>query len=243
MKEVSVHMLRAEQIIAPCGPNFIRALSLSTSLHLREKDHLTYEKYWDGVHVPNPQHLYFTTDEEIKGGDWFLSDERNNIHENNATPVWVLLQCTSVENGWIKTKTKGIGYNSTWTRRICSTSNPELWTKKPIEDAAGHFENKPLPKVPQSFIGEYIDSQGSIKKVMLEEIDEATGSGYKDYKMVLRLNSHGEVIIHHPKEKTYSRGEMLHACKNAFNRIIDLPHDTMFFPEWEREWFDKHYPK
>lgn len=151
--------------------------------------------YWNGE--LNLQHLYLITDEEIKEGNWFLSDERNNIHENNGTPIWVLLQCTSVENGWINTKTKGIGYNPSWTRKIVASTDPRLWE---YEGHKGAIYTLKIAKIPQSFIEQYIDSQGTIKKVMLEEEydnDNCT-SVSKDYNKIkkLKLNSSGEVIIH-----------------------------------------------
>jgi len=67
LKKAKVVMLPTnEKVFGSEIPYFIRHLSLYKRQHPSGGQDLSYEKYMDGMVVPNPQHLYILSSEEIK---------------------------------------------------------------------------------------------------------------------------------------------------------------------------------
>lgn len=107
-------------------------------------------------HKFQAQHLYFLSDEEIKEGDWFLTDDRLNIYENNGIPIWELHKCTSITNKWIKADNDdSIGYNPNWSKKINASTDKSLNLPEPS------------PSFIQKFIEEW-NKGNKITEVMVE---------------------------------------------------------------------------
>lgn len=70
-------------------------------------------------------HLYFTNDEEIKEGDWFLDDQRVHTSDNNGKPDYMVSKCIEIKNGWIISK-EGVGCNPGWSKKIVASTDESL---------------------------------------------------------------------------------------------------------------------
>lgn len=159
-----------------------------------------------------PQVLYFATKEEIKQGDWFISDDRNHVSE---TPIYRVEQCIKIENDWIYGSIDGMGqgHNPDWSLKIVAATDKELYTKNPIDGAEGHFNNKPIALIPKHFVEEYIttfNSREIIEEVELEyEVVHSPSLIGTLKSTVLKLNGN-EVIISEPHTEmiTLSRARL-----------------------------------
>lgn len=132
-----------------------------------------------------PQHLYITSDEKIKEGDWYYEKEHKRT-----------LQC--------KTDTQSEIINS-WEdcRKIIGTTDNNLFSE---EDIIPHTS---LPMIPQSFISEYCD-KGGIETVMVEYKLMSITKGHHNFihEYELKLSSDNTIIIHPLEEKMYSKEEV-----------------------------------
>lgn len=118
---------------------------------------LIYEEVACGRNDSDHQHLYIISDEEIKAGDWFLTDDRDWITDNNGNPIWLLKKCAKVEKGWIFAKGEpDTGLNPDWSKKIIATTDSYLGLARPSDD----------------FIRKYCESNGAIKDVLVEYIIE-----------------------------------------------------------------------
>lgn len=194
-----------------------------------------------------PQHLYFTTDEEIKEGDWYIGGGKVN-------------------------KANGKYGTLLTDRKIVATTNPELWDIKYKfqSEGANSFSHllpdNGIPKIDTPFIEAYIKAYNegnSIKEVLLEgdyqtairkdgcPFTKQPENGaymahdehgweilYKEYAVrfenfKLKLKSNGSVIIHPVKERIYTREEFRAAVRQAWIY-------SSGFVKFE-EWFNKNY--
>jgi hypothetical protein len=96
--------------------------------------------------IYQPQHLYITTDEDIKEGDWIYETDLNTINQagKNYKPN---------DND----------------RKIIATTDPKIYFNDIGEGVIESYGK--LPQIPQSFIEEYCKA-GGIDRVMVECIDE-----------------------------------------------------------------------
>lgn len=202
------------------------------------------------------QHLYFTSDEEIKEGDWFLN---LSLMDEFQTPY----KCETRQDALHINKDKSV-----W-RKIVATTNPELWNKCPSCGGLNdHFEHCPriskgipennIAKIDIPFIEAYIRAYNDgkpITEVMLEfdEADErCVGSacyclGVKDksncgnYRLIrkagLKLKHNGSVIVRPVKERMYTRDELKKACSEAMDYADNYRTGGVQFDTW----FDKKY--
>jgi hypothetical protein len=197
------------------------------------------------VHTPifdptyKPQHLYFTTMDEITPSDkgvWFVIGDS----EGGTDTIFGIDQYNGGEipHGYAK---------------IVATTNKELWYSNERTDRGkfeklsfeegmdkANFKATSVGRIPTDFIEAYVREQGRIKEVLLEYIEEEFNDPTGKYAE-LKLRPNGTVIIHPVKERMLSRDEVEGLCHAAFNRIITLPHDTIYWEEWKREILDKYY--
>jgi hypothetical protein len=161
------------------------------------------------------QHLYITTDEEIKEGDWFI----NTGSGGHPTPK--VYQANSENSKAFK---EFGPYPE--IRKIIASTDPKLNSNQ-IEP---YDTSKPygieFPQIPQSFIEEYC-KVGGIDEVLVEyeilgyksenihigvkgtDIDVELPNTAQDKTQVrLKLNPDNTIIIHPVKEKMYSRDEI-----------------------------------
>ena len=149
-------------------------------------------------------HLYFTTDEEIKEGDWIFEMDLNTINQAG--------------------KDYNFGFGIKHDRKIIATTDPKL---KVITGMAGSGTGEPLPQIPQSFIEEYCKA-GGIDEVLVEyEVTSKTrphpfqeGSAIIDEFLNLKLNPDSTIIIHPVEEKMYTLKQIKH--------MFDIGRDSAF---------------
>ena len=128
------------------------------------------------------QHLYITSDDEIKEGDWYLTDSNN------------VFNC---EHGEAEIDScKANNY-----RKIIATTDPKLHTNEIFEEDM-HMYKKTIPQVQQSFLKEYVTNPNGEWEVEYELF--SVHIGYK-----LKLNQDNIVNITSVKKKVYSKEELI----------------------------------
>lgn len=201
-KKAKVYMLPTEQksLLVTCDCPVHKGQLVFDKQMLQEKT----------VHY-NPQHLYFTSDEEIKKGDWCIGEDEGGVNVH---------QCKIVHN------CKAIG-----CKKIIATTNPELWATKDVlsivqrKGLTNHYPiEKPtgIGRIGDDFVEAYIKAYNEghpITEVMLEyeeEVNERLSEhplsckfGEVVYKQTLKLRSNGTVIIFPVVEKMYSKQEII----------------------------------
>lgn len=177
-----------------------------------------------------PQHLYFTSDKEIKEGEWAITTRGE------------LFKATKENNNSI--------YGD---KKIVATTNPELW-RDGLQDVgkAGYSVDDfvpTIPKIPLSFVKEYVEKQGNIKEVSLEYYRYQEHN--MPYRDSLKLDSQGCVIISPIEEKIYTRLELFNAVHSVFYEFnteqfneIKMKNDYgIYMGQAISNWFNKKYPK
>jgi hypothetical protein len=111
----------------------------------------------------NPQHLYITTDEEIKEGDWYLATIFGHGTEEVKPLQWSV-------------GTKPCG-EQPMGRKIIASTDPKLF-KDGDAGIIDHAFKEGMLNIPQSFIEEYCKS-GGIDEVLVEmECPQCQDWGY-----------------------------------------------------------------
>lgn len=154
------------------------------------------------------QHIHFTSDEEIKEGDWAYSMTGNLVYQfaldNNKDPYTKKVIATTDKS----LKIKGLKEN-------CKClSNPISPTAKCESCLIGIS----LPQIPESFIKHFVEKNGKIDEVELEYENKcknewrlrctAQYERTSDCCLKLKTTESNEVIISLPEEKMYSLNEM-----------------------------------
>ena len=153
---------------------------------LKKNDKLLYFSEGNRLGDYINQYLYVLSDEEIKEGDWFIANQ--GVHKcirvnENTTCRYITLNNNGEE----------IGHFKTWKTKIIATTNYELSVGirsgvKEIDDAipdlVWHTE---LPKMPQSFIQEFVKNQGNGYDEILIEVVMRTFITMK--KLIIILTS------------------------------------------------------
>lgn len=155
------------------------------------------EKVYLGV-KSSYQHLYFVSDSEIKEGDWIIDFmiTRNEIkqyqgynREGNAKKIEATTD-NSLTSDYFPEEIKYVGI--------------------PPKKSKVQFPNyNKLPQIPQSFIEEYVKSNGTIKEVEVEIFKDFCKCGYGENFKQITTNSNNEVIVFSKSTKMYSREEVL----------------------------------
>ena len=163
-------------------------------------------------HISQYQHLYITTDEEIKEGDWVIQQFEGQDADVCQITYGEYEIAPDIQRKIIATTDPNIskiGYQS-----------GKLYGVPDIEGTK--FEDTRLPVMPQSFIEEYCKA-GGIDEVLVEYIDvmpqlngtRTDGKIIDEISLepslntlsVPKLNSDNTIIIHPVEEKMYSRSE------------------------------------
>jgi succinate dehydrogenase flavin-adding protein (antitoxin of CptAB toxin-antitoxin module) len=134
------------------------------------------------------KHLYITTDDEIKEGDWYLDNQTNTIYK-----------CDSYKESLSTDEFDEF-------QKIIATTDPKLHSTRlkdcPINPEDNMVSVRGLSKPPNSFIEEYCKVGG------IDEVDVEYGlfhdGNFKDddethaFKAIRKpkVNSHNEIIIH-----------------------------------------------
>lgn len=203
-KEAKVHMLPTEDKTA---------IRYNSSLKIISKDISDYGV--DNNDYISCQHLYVTTDEEIKVNQRCLNDSTGVVFTAEESELII--------------------YNSrSHIHKIIATTAPKL--AKLIagggEGNAGVW--KMLPQIQQSFIEEYC-KQGGIDKVLVEYMN-----GYINNRPVsngvLKTDSNNCIIIHPVEEEMYSREELIQELSDYLLEYRDYPwKEGLTLKQWIKE--------
>jgi hypothetical protein len=209
--------------------------------------------------LAHPQHLYFTSDEEIKEPCWAINKNGDTLyHITDVTlPHW-----DEITKHWNK---------------VVATTNPELWYTRELT-SKGEFEqgllykaNSPYPRyedalgmkwfkpsgiahIGDDFVEAYIKAYNEgkpITEVNLEYIYQCDNGHFMSYQgactyphchssneLKINLRSNGTVIISPVVKKTYDRDEVTTCIDEYLRHFITTNELTPI-----DEWFDKHYPQ
>lgn len=156
------------------------------------------------------QHLYSTTDEEIREGDWYI-DDTNAIRQS----------ITSDREYW----SKRLDY-----KKIVATTDRSLKSKGKETgfdigddgEEVNYFETKYLPGIPQAFIEKYCQV-GGIDEVLIEYEDfydedkainlEPSNYTSDEYHRLtlstkIKVDSNNVITIHSSKPKVYTASDV-----------------------------------
>lgn len=197
------------------------------------------------------QHLYFTSDEEIKEGDW-------------CTDGIGICQIEYIKVGSYKIKDLNEIKPIAWLKgllKIIATTNPELWFKKADISCTfgsniveGEIIVPYLPKIGLDFVEVYVREQAKITEVTLEYEEYPNSNHNKlkefsrsnpEYLLKPKLRYNGEVIIHQVKEKTYTKKELLAELKAYesanlnYPKLIKYVNANACLPYSAEKWFNE----
>jgi len=154
------------------------------------------------LHSATPQHLYILSDEEIKVGDWHVSDNH------------VVLQANKLLMGLVYAEGDH-GRQTRHCKKIIATTDAELHYNKIVEEDM-HMYKESLPQIPQHIIEAYVKKPFDEVEV---EYERQTNKG--EWKDVLlpsewgdsnptrpKLNKDGTLAVSLVEEKMYSREEV-----------------------------------
>jgi hypothetical protein len=144
------------------------------------------------------QHLYITSNEVIKEGNWILSDERDNIFQNEGKPIWKLEQVEKITNEWLFVFGRPHeGLNPDWCKKVIATTDSSLNEKiEMLGTGSTYIFN--LPNISISFINQFTESynQGNMITKVLAEVEYLQTMDEKaEYFIQLNLNLHNEISI------------------------------------------------
>jgi hypothetical protein len=161
-----------------------------------------------------PQHLYLTSDDEIKGGKevYYIDKFTNKVTSSGGA------EYGEKQNVIIATTDKSLNTLIAGG----GEGNAGMW--------------KLFPQIPESFIKYYVEKQGKVGDVEVEIFNPAGG-------MIgaLKLTENNEIIIDIPavEEKMYSRDDMFPYIFKAMSDCMDEfhPHDDLepFVTKWIKE--------
>lgn len=186
------------------------------------------------------QHLYITSDEEIKEGDWCyhpeISQEYTIINKGVQTkglhPAKGVIQWKDTTNEWYKKARKIIATDA-------SLRVPTITTWNDGEQSINKF---PLPQIPQQFIQYYIEeyNKGNIITEVEVEYVQVPNSVFIQVLeapyIQLKVNSDNTINIK-PIKDSWTREEHVADLYKAYKYGIQqgLNPTTIPFDEWIKE--------
>ncbi len=198
LKRVQVHMLPTEDKSQIWGWRLGLAFMKNPSKPVKGAEGLPY-------------HLYFTTDEEIKEGDWYLDVLKTGfptVHKcGNSLPFTA--------------------------PKIIATTDPKLLPRKEYEGLDETAQNqyriiKGLPQPSQATIKAYCE-QGGFDEVDVEYIRDMESmqrnidTKGKETSWYLKVDPiHNTITTHRIVEKMYSRGEFIQGLVDYTNDFMNM---------------------
>lgn len=224
-KEHDLIMLPTDRIVEDRMYYYKYGLSLFESKHFNGRKILSLERSSNGTQIPNPQHLYITSSEEIKEGDWCINIK---LDPTKSRPF-----------------IKDFKYDSqdVWYRKIIATTDPDLKVYAGYdEDISGMGIYISLSQIPQSFTEEFISEYNKgniITKVMVEYDLFWNNSKFKEqpfpdefatekdriYK--LKINKDNTISISRNDKQSWTREEVIELMEKSINRGIQLKTDLV----------------
>ena len=151
------------------------------------------------------QHLYFTTDEEIKEGDWFINTNFQKIYQANSENSKNIIEFGPHPE----------------IRKIIATTDPKLCIECTYK---GDDKCKSLPQPSEAFIKAYCE-QGGIDEVDVE-YERVSAFEQRGLPSRLKINIlkvdpvHNTITTHRIVEKVYNKQDLLELTMGNSN-IID----------------------
>lgn len=154
-KRAKVHMLPIDKPVIGCISNqklIGRYLQIVDKYHkiVNPKTNPTYDYY----------HLYFTSDEEIKAGDWYLHFNKHVFQcektINHACEGKLVLSTIELE-----------AFDKDCKKIVATTDESLTQTEFTLMGIGKNWKQKPLPQPPQAFIEKYC-KVGDIDEVDIE---------------------------------------------------------------------------
>ena len=221
--EARVHMLPTED--ASCIA-FHKVRDEEPGLFYSDKP--SVEKAFDN------QHLYFTTDEEIKKGDWFI-----NLG-SGGHPGVAIYQANSENSKAINE------FKFPEIKKIIATTDTELHYNKVVEEDM-HMYKESLPHIPQHIIEAYVKKP--FDKVLVEyelnvitslELIRGDKMKAEESDFQPKTDSNNCIIIHPVEEKMYSREEVEEFCRNS--HLLGMKETLPGYPKPETidEWIKEN---
>ncbi|PCI96646.1 MAG: hypothetical protein COB15_09670 [Flavobacteriales bacterium] len=127
----------------------------------------------------NPQHLYITSDDEIKEGDWFI-----NVH--------YLDKRAPEASGRYAMNKNAVFLNP---KKVVATTDSDLTMDTPIDDRVDVLYDNKLPQIPESFIKAYCKA-GGIHEVLVEYTMVPADRAPDGWSISLKLREDSTIIIH-----------------------------------------------
>ena len=184
----------------------------------QSKGTLFFKQAGKSYHGMQNQHLYITSDEEIKEGDWVYWELTSDVFQFKK------LDCTQ---DYIKECKKVIATTDKFL------GEPQL----PLSDAWRDWFKNRLPQIPESFIKAFVESNGTIKEVLVEYEecqtfkDDACGVRFGCCNSPIKLKTRSDNTIILSQAKTYTRDEVLNYSKKCFElvfgRVTSLAEDKI----------------
>lgn len=168
-------------------------------------------------------HLYITSDEEIKEGDWGMGFA---VGINNVGRGHFLFK----HDGSIPSKVNALAEGS---KKIIATTDKSIYYSGYSKHSKNSYMESSgvgyLPQIPESFIKAYVEAQGDIKEVLVEYV---IGQGQENgettsIKEWIKTREDNTIIIH--RAKTYTREEMEKAYREGFKDGLNKIHRAF---EW-----------
>lgn len=157
------------------------------------------------------QHLYITSDDEIKEGDWIYENTYNTISK-------AIYNADTLADKF---------------KKIITTTDTSLAIKTDLSPMIERLMNTNLPQPSQQFISKYIESynKGNVIEDVLVEYErysnpQVYGTAAEKYSIIdrLKINSKDNTITIKKLKDSYSRKEVI----ELFNK---LGKDTKYFQE------------
>lgn len=149
------------------------------------------------------QHLYITSNEEIKEGNWYYDKIRNSIHQMT---IGILNVIKSQDN---------------YSKIIATTDSSLKFRRVGTAESLDEYDSLPRPS--DAFIQKYIEKQGKIDEVLVEyenkllepHKDEYGDERYNkfDYKLKVALDN---TITIKPVKDSWNREEVVKAYNLGF---------------------------
>ena len=136
------------------------------------------------------QHLYITSDDEIKEGDWYVSD--NGLEQST------ILQAKKEYEGFYKGK-------QTCKKIVATTDKSIGYTDHRISPVPNFCD---YPQIPESFIQAYINAYNEGKPITEVDLEMDCDHNQMPNKVIdiIKTRPDNTVIIH--QSKTYSKDEI-----------------------------------
>ena len=158
------------------------------------------------------ENLYILSDEEIKVGDWYVSDNH------------VVLQANKLLMGLVYAEGDH-GRQTRHCKKIIATTDAELHYNKIVEEDM-HMYKESLPQIPQHIIEAYV--KDPFDEVEVEYWNKSMAWMKHEPSHYPKLNPDGTLAVSLVEEKMYSMEEIL----NALHKV-ELKHNKNYSKIWD----------